>query len=148
MTIRKYSADDASWIVQCMQNMRREIEVCSHVEDDFNYVLNNLLDMSAGTNFIGLCDDTKDAFIIGCLSATWYDKRIKAYEQLLYVAPECRTSSLGSRLITEFCKEAKARGAVEIIAGTSLGFKRDAVVALYKRKGFTPMGESLSLKIE
>lgn len=139
---------DVAYVVRCLQDMRKEIAACAEVEDNYDYVFENLLAMQASDSFIGLIGGERQGFIIGIVTPTWYDQRIKAYEQLLYVAPEYRKSSLGSRLITKFCKVAKDRGAVEVIAGTSLGFKTNAVAALYKRKGFAYFGESFKLKIE
>lgn len=146
--IRCMDQYDLRYIVLCLQDMRKEIPSCAESEDDFEYVLSNLKAMQEHEQFIGLIEDGGKGFMFGCMSSTWYDKRIKAYEQLLYVTPAHRKSSLGSRLISAFCNEAKNRGAVEVLAGESLGYRSDAVATLYKRKGFTSNGESFKLKIE
>lgn len=147
MALRSIDYYDSKYIVSCLQNMRSEIPVCAESEDDPAYVMENLRHMITDESFIGYISRGQ-GFMFGAIAPNWYDKRLKAYEQLLYVEPDFRKSSFGSRLITEFCKGAKERGACEVIAGTSLGYRTDAVVRLYERKGFVQIGTSVKLKLE
>lgn len=147
MALRNIDYYDIKYIISRLQNMRNEIPICAESEDDPDYVYENLKRMILDDSFIGYISKGQ-GFMFGAVSASWYDKRLKAYEQLLYVEPDFRKSSFGSRLITEFCNGAKERGACEIIAGTSLGYRTASIVRLYERKGFTQIGASLKLKLE
>jgi hypothetical protein len=43
---------------------------------------------------------------------------------------------------------ANEKGACEVIAGTSLGYRTDAVERLYHKHGFVTTGANLKLKLE
>jgi GNAT superfamily N-acetyltransferase len=147
MALRPIDIFDVDYIVSTLQNMRKELDVCAESPDDPEYVREQLNQMIRYGYFIG-CVSPDQGFMFGMLAPAWYDPRPKAIEMLLYVHPEFRKSSFASKLITRFVSEARAAGACEVIAGTSLGYRTDAVERLYHKHGFVTTGANLKLKLE
>jgi L-amino acid N-acyltransferase YncA len=147
MALRPIDIFDVDYIVRTLQNMRKEIDVCAESPDDPEYVREQLNGLVRSTYFIG-CVSRDQGFMFGMLMPAWYDPRPKAIEMLLYVHPDFRKSSFASKLITRFVSEARAAGACEVIAGTSLGYRTDAVERLYHKHGFVTTGANLKLKLE
>jgi GNAT superfamily N-acetyltransferase len=147
MALRPIDIFDVDYIVSTLQSMRKEIEVCAESPDDPEYVREQLNQMIRYGYFIG-CVSRDRGFMFGMLAPVWYDPRPKAIEMLLYVHPDFRKSSFASNLITRFVSEARAAGACEVIAGTSLGYRTDAVERLYHKHGFVTTGANLKLKLE
>jgi len=79
-------------------------------------------------------------FLLGCLTWPWYRPLETATEMLLYVLPEHRTGTTAMRLIKKWEFLAKSRGAKVITAGTTIGYRTDAVTKLYTKLGFTHVG--------
>jgi GNAT superfamily N-acetyltransferase len=81
--------------------------------------------------------------MIGLVAANWYDDRLIAYEQMLFVMREYRGTRLAVHLIRAFIKEATAKGAYEVHAGSSTGIQDERTIRLYEALGFTRAGISV-----
>jgi len=66
------------------------------------------------------------------------------YIQNLYVSPEYRRKSVGSSLLKEMMKRAKANGVVEIHVSTE--FDNKGAIEFYRKQGFSE--EHLQLEME
>jgi GNAT superfamily N-acetyltransferase len=86
----------------------------------------------------------KRGCMIGLVSANWYDDRLIAYEQMLYVTPEARgRSMLAPRLVGTFVSQARNLGAHEVHVGSSTGIQDERTARLYEVMGFKRSGISL-----
>ena len=134
--IRVADKEDIPFIISCLQAMRYESSNCFQCEDDPEYVAGNLHALMEHDSFIGLIADDSKGVMLGITQALWYDKRLRTYEQLLYVAPEHRGSMTAARLIRRLCDTAKEHGSIEVQAGSMAEIKEQSLYKLYKRLGF------------
>ena len=147
MALRPIEFSDIPEVISVLQSMQLEIALCAESPNDPRHVHSQLMSMVEHNSFIGFINPGK-GFMFGWLGSSWYDSRLKAVELLLYVYPEHRKSYLASALIMKFIEIANEKGACEVIAGTSLGYRTDAVERLYHRHGFVTTGANLKLKLE
>ena len=146
--IRPVLPTDAGAIIDMCYECRAESPTYASVADDPEYVRENLERMTVSPYFIGYIDDEYRGVILGGAGPTWYDARIKAAEEFLFVSPEFRGTMLAPRLVKAFEAEAVRRGAHKMFMGVSTGVTYDRTVALYLRLGFQWDGHNLVKKFD
>ena len=142
--IRNATAEDIPFIIWCLQSMREEADF--DVANDPEYVSGCLEQLIDHPSFTAYIEEGKGvAFAV--TQPTWYDARPATYEQLLYVRPEYRSSSIAPRLIRALIEDARIRGSKEIQAGSVTGFREEALLGLYKRLGFEDYRGGVRLRL-
>lgn len=140
IALRELKLGDTRDIVELLRQLRVESPEYNYVEDDPTFVVNNLWSLisnNAMTGVVAVVNDVLVGFMIGFVGAPWYSKRVEAMEQLLYVDPAVRGGTTAIRLIKEFEKLCKAKGAEVLSVGATTGIKEDRTVSLYERMGYT-----------
>lgn len=128
--------------------MRAESVPGSKVVDDEPYVTENLNCMFDSEEFFGFVYGDQQGYMFGSVSALWFCSKLRAYEQSLFVRPDCRGSLAAPRLIKRFVQEAATLGAVEVYVGSYTEFKTEKLFKLYERLGFERHGLGMIKRIQ
>ena len=100
--IRVLDAEDIPEMISMLKAVRDESPEYGYIDDEEEeYVSASLQAMFSAGNLIGVIEDGK-GFMFGLVYRQWYSRKQEASEQLLYIYPEHRGSSLALRLIKEF----------------------------------------------
>lgn len=75
-------------------------------------------------------------FMLVHVGSPWYEARVMANEMFLYIKPEHRSFKAARQLVEHAISAVKAKGAVKLYAGSSIGYDDAGVRLLYKRLGF------------
>jgi GNAT superfamily N-acetyltransferase len=134
--IRDISLYDVNAICELLVDLRNESPAYAFVDQDWDYVPPRLRDLICLPSFIGVIDDDYNGFMFGHVEEHWYSSRIDAFEQMLYVAKPHRGTMLAPRLIKEFEKLARDRGAANVYAGATTGMEEARTIQLYMRLGY------------
>jgi GNAT superfamily N-acetyltransferase len=146
--IQYISPRDFPAIISMLQFFREESPEYNYVSDDPAYVTRNLNSMwDSGMGF-GVLDSDGKGFMLAAVSPTWYSERIDASEQVLFVYPPFRGSSLAIRMIKEVEAMCRRLRVHTFHVGVSTGIKEERVVRMYERLGFKSKGHSLSKVLE
>ena len=85
---------------------------------------------------------------VGRIGGDWFNNIKIAFDDVLYVKPEFRTSRAAYILIKAFISWARLMGASRIQCGTTTGVESDSCIRLYKHFGFTEYGTVLDLELK
>ena len=85
---------------------------------------------------------------VGRIGRDWFNDIKIAFDDVLYVKPEFRTSRAAYILIQSFIRWAQIMGAHRIQCGTTTGVASDSCIRLYKHFGFTEYGTVLDLELK
>lgn len=92
----------------------------------------------------GFCWVGQGAMMLGYATSLWHSDDKVSSELALYVEPEYRGGMTAIRLIKQYVKWAKERGAVMIEAGVSTELKSERTARLYEICGFRIVGPVLT----
>ncbi|MCY1708365.1 GNAT family N-acetyltransferase [Pannonibacter sp. SL95] len=134
--IRQATPQDIPAIIDLLYTLHSESPVYSEEPVDEFYVEANLLQMLESEGAVVLIDDEYRGFMIGAFAPNWFSRTVQAYEVILCIAPEHRGGILAARLIKEFERYAKSKGAVTVSAGASTGMSDERTINLYIRLGY------------
>lgn len=133
--MRSIVVRDTSFIISCLQALRLESPIYNECADDPEYVQGYLVNsLSSDLQFGAIIDGV--GFMLGVCGRQWYDSRLIAQEQLLYVKPEFRHSRNAVYLIRAFEEYAKDRSVCEVHAGATTGLNDTRVLDMYIRLGY------------
>ena len=144
--MRNLELSDVDFIISCLRQMRTESPVYGECADDPDYVEDTLRQLIRSYTMRGIVEPDK-GFLLFSVQPTWFCADIYANEQLLYVVPDCRGSSLAFRLIRQYTVAAYLAGAKYCAAGSSSGINDEKVLELYKHIGFKPWKHGVRLQI-
>ncbi|QWY83426.1 N-acetyltransferase protein [Rhizobium phage RHph_X3_9] len=145
--IRDMSLYDTLSVCEMLVDLRNESPEYAFVEEDWNYVPQQLNRMICDPDFIGIIDDDYRGFMIGSVQQHWYSSRRDAYEQLLWIGAPYRGTALAPRLIKAFEAKARSLGAVNLYAGASTGMNEERTIQLYERLGYTRLTAPVRKKL-
>ena len=83
----------------------------------------------------------------GGVYSDWMTDSLLTFDYVNYVMPECRGLKIGEKLVAEFVKWSKQRGAKLVQCGTATGITPDKTIEMYKRCGFREQGRFLEMEI-
>lgn len=147
--MRRLLACDGGVVVDALYELSVSSPNYAHLaHTDEDYVKDRITYATTQPNFIGFIDEAFKGFMLSGLSSTWYSPQVDCHEQLLYVFPEHRGTSMAPRLIRATEEAARDLGAVNMIAGVSTGIDDDRVEALYRRLGYTQLGHTLTKRLQ
>lgn len=84
---------------------------------------------------------------IGGITTDWQSEHKLAFDYVMYVKPEHRTSGVAKELVNAFVLWAKEMGADRINCGTATMVNTKQCAALYESLGFTPVGLFLEMEL-
>lgn len=117
---------------------------------DMEHTLNNaaLTILNEDGCFLVSFDESKPVgFLWGhCHSLPWSKSRL-AFDTILYVCPKYRGSSVGFRLMKEYEKWAKEKGATEVQISVASGIHEDKTINFYKDMGYHYVGSQFRKEI-
>ena len=142
--LKSLGPSDYGDVVQMLQFLREESPEYRYAKDDPAYVLMNM--QALGGALFGVIDPGRGA-MVGVLNRSWYSDRLEAVEQLLFVYPPYRGTSLAVRMVKMFEDLAAELGAKVLGVGVTTGLNEERTVGMYKRLGFRPKGHSLSKEL-
>lgn len=137
---RQVCTEDALDIVELLRILRIESPEYNYVDDDPAFVSSNLgtlIHNGTMKGVVAMQEQTLVGFMIGFVGAPWYSRRVEAMEQLLYVEPTWRGSTVAPKLIWGFENICREAGAAVLSVGASTGMAEDRTVKLYERMGYT-----------
>lgn len=111
-----------------------------YVEDSVNRMLYN-------DSILFLIDDQQRGILIANEIQAWYAPITFVQEQLVYVRPEHRGSSVAARLIASLEHHAKSIGAVAIRCGVTTGIHQEKTAEMYRKRGYVDCGILLQKRI-
>lgn len=85
-------------------------------------------------------DDRPVGFLAALITEHYFADMIYATNIALYVSPEARGSRAAFKLVREFERVARAKGAAEILLGVTSGVQAQRTVEFYNRLGFQTVG--------
>ena len=139
--IRVATTADIETIIALLVQMHSENIGYSDFPPDVKYVQCSLRLMLPNPNVRVFLDEAGRGFLMAQAVQDWFAPRIRVAEEVLYVHPAHRGSTLAWRLVKRLEEWAKEIAADRIVVGVSTGSNN--AVKLYERTGFTRLGETL-----
>lgn len=140
--IRRAVIQDVPVIAHMLRLLHDESPAFSEVPIDADFVIDNLIKMIEDEATVFMIEPG-EGFMVGRVVQTFFDPRLRLVEQLLYVLPGQRGTSLAVRLVRAFELAGEHAGCKYIHVGSSTGINTDEVVSMYSRLGYNPFGHTL-----
>lgn len=144
--IERLTDKDVEWIIDSLYLIREESPHYSDRTADETHTRSCFGRMLDNPNFIGIKYGHM-GFMLGAMADAWYSPDLIAYEELLYVSPDHRGSSVAIRLVKEFVKIAEQASCTKVIAGATTDINDAGVLKLYHRCGFVRSGHLMVRKL-
>ena len=146
--LRACSVDDVPALLPLLEGVMLESDRYKNMTPEYDYVTEQIYFLIE--HGIALCveqDGEIAGVMLGVVSSPWYSSRLEAAEFILAVSKDKRGGWMAVRLIKEFQRLAKEKGAWRMHAGATLGINDWLVKALYRRLGFTDFGNGLAKEL-
>lgn len=147
--IRNAQANDMPVLMTLAEMMHAESRFSPY---DFNQhqveeLFKNLIASPDGALFICEIDFEVVGFFAGQTGKTYLSMATVAFEHLVYVRKDKRGTFSSIRLIQSFIRWAREQGSAYIQVGVNSGIDDQQVTKLYKRLGFTLVGQALEMTV-
>jgi len=141
MIIRPATEDDAAAILELakLMHMESRFSKFNYDEEKVKALITNLIKNDYGILLVAEGDKLLGG-IMGVVAEHYFGYDKSASDLALFVPPENRNSRIAMRLIKEYIKQAKEKGAVDILISNTTGYKPETVGKLYKAMGFIQIG--------
>ena len=99
-----------------------------------------LIDLNAGIAIVAEEDYEIQGGFIGSVSPMWFGDDLVATDYALFLAEEHRGNLTAPRLVQEYVRQAKEKGAKQIFVGTCTGYESEKLAKFFERMGGTKRG--------
>lgn len=110
--------------------------------EHFKWLLNG-----NGVIFVVVQENQIIGGFVGGITTDWQSNHKLAFDYVMYVHPDYRSSGVGKMLVETFILWAKEMGADRINCGTATMVNTQQCIALYESLGFTTVGAFLELEV-
>ena len=143
MDIRIGTLDDKEQLWELAQRAHRETRYGRFPMDrnfvDFQYTY-GVTHPNEQTTIVADVEGRVVGFLMAYCRCFWFGPSRSAYDLMLYVHPDHRSSSAAPRLVQAYVNWAKSVGAEDIWIGSSTGIREHDVGRFFERMGFNRIG--------
>lgn len=141
MIIRNATLLDITSIVEMAKLMHSQsrFKRFNYDKEKMKELVTNLINNESGI-LIVMEDVSLVGGIMGIVAEQYFGRDKAATDLGLFVQPDSRNAKIAIKLITEYIKQAKDKGAIDVCIGNSTGRELELVGKLYESLGFKMMG--------
>ncbi|MFW2152815.1 N-acetyltransferase family protein [Acinetobacter gyllenbergii] len=150
MKLRLATKDDVPVLIQIGKDF---------IKESPNFRERSYVEQSAGEHFSRLINGEGVIFVIendghicggfvGGIGNDWINNQKIAFDYVLYVKPDYRSTKAAYMLVKAFIDWAQLKGADRIQCGTTTGVEAASCINLYKKFGFKDVGVLLDLELK
>ena len=146
--IRKINKDDILKVIALCRMMHEESTNYKHMLFSPERVLEVIL-MTVENGYISVIEqgDELIGIMAGCLVQPAFSRDFMACDYMLYVKPEYRGGMTAFRLVRDYIKWAKERGAKIITVGVTAGIDNSFAIKFYEALGFKQTGCHMMMEV-
>lgn len=141
--IRNATQDDVLELIEIGKLMHGETSY-KHFDFDEEKVAELLVALITNARGIAIVSEGEDGELqgglIGAVSPMWFGTDLQATDYALFLKKEFRGAKTGIPLLHEYEKQAKEKGAKQVLIATTAGYKPKDMAKLYEAAGFTQIG--------
>lgn len=140
--IRNATLEDMPRILELAREMHLESRFAQYEFSDFRlqHTMTDIINSETGIAIVFEQDGEIIGGIAAYVFAQYFGYTLAAQDLVFFITKEARGGSAYLKIMKEYIKQAKEKGAEDILIGVSAGIKTEKIDALYKRMGFTEIG--------
>jgi GNAT superfamily N-acetyltransferase len=140
--IRLATLDDVPDLIQLGAQMHAETAYQRFHFDPAKVkdLLTTLISVSRGIVVVAEEDFEIHGGLMAAVAEQWFGPDLVATDYALFLSPEYRGGSTAKQLIQEYVRQAKAKGASQVLLGVTTGLDETKVQRLFNMLGGTKLG--------